>query len=68
MSDSNPFYDRKIENLEKLLERFSQDNDTLMKQNNEIQADIEEIKKEIAFSFDEVKTVLSVLKEKLKLS
>jgi len=68
MSDSNPFYDRKIENLEKLLEQFASDNNKLKTQNDEIQGDIEEIKKEIAFSFDEVKTVLGVLKEKLKLS
>lgn len=68
MSDSNPFYDRKIDNLEKLLQQFAKDNDLLKSQNDTIQSDIEEIKKEIAFSFDEVKTVLGVLKEKLKLS
>jgi hypothetical protein len=67
MSESNPFYDRKIENLEKLLSQFASDNDTLKAQNEEIQNNIADIKKEIAFSFDEVKTVLSVLKEKLKL-
>jgi len=68
MSDSNQFYDRKIEILEQLLDQFGKDNDTLKTQNEEIQASIDEIKKEIAFSFDEVKTVLGVLKEKLKLT
>jgi len=68
MSESNPFYDRKIENLEKLLDQFGKDNDTLKTQNEEIQADIDEVKREIAFSFDEVKTVLGVLKEKLKIN
>lgn len=68
MSDSNPFYDRKIENLEKMLTQFSADNDTLKAQNEEIQNSISEIKKDIALSFDEVKSCLGVLKEKLKLS
>ncbi len=67
MSDSNLFYDRKVEKLELLLKKFAEENDVLKEQNIEIQANIEEIKKEIAFSFDEVKSVLGVLKSKLNL-
>jgi hypothetical protein len=66
MSDSN--FDHRVEKIEKMLADFSKDNELLETQNTEIEKNICEIKKEITEGFDEIKTVLSGLKEKLKIS
>jgi len=64
---SNAFYDRKILNLEKQLNQLNEDNTDLQNQNNEIQEYVNDIKKEIAVNFDEIKGVLDGLKSKLKM-
>ena len=62
----NQLYDRRLQQLENQLEKFIKDNNELQVQNDEMKEHIQDIEKEIAVNFDEIKIVLDGLKEKLK--